>query len=141
VAVDTKPTPPSFTLKEIAQPYDVSPTTTTTVDPFTGEETTITYSGYTVENKTIYIVIKNQLFTPYKNANGEMVYLYYECLYRGHYYEGEGGWSILYLEFYEQSDLEYTFISFRGLPSSGKVDVKVKGVNRNTYFYASFADV
>ncbi|MCL2643762.1 MAG: hypothetical protein FWD52_09745, partial [Candidatus Bathyarchaeota archaeon] len=102
VAADVKPAVPSFTLKEISQPYDVPPTTTTIVDPFTGEETTITYPGYTVGNKTIYIVIKNQPFTPYKNQYGIPVTLRYECSYKPHYSEGD--WIGTYPQYYSQSD-------------------------------------
>ena len=51
VGADVKPVVPSFTLKEISQPYDVSPITIIIVDGYTGEKTTITYSGYHVENK------------------------------------------------------------------------------------------
>ena len=41
------------------------PKTTTTVDQYTGKETTTTIPGYRVENKSIEITIKNQPFTPY----------------------------------------------------------------------------
>jgi hypothetical protein len=128
VALEAKPAIPTFTIQEISQPYDVSPTTTTSVDPYTGEEKIITYPGYTVENKTVYIVIKNQPFTPYKNDKGETMHLYYEYHVRGHYIEGEGGWSLPQPQYYEQSDSEYTLILFKGLPSSGKVDVEVRAL-------------
>jgi len=61
------PTPsfPEFTVKIVAYPYDVPPKTTTTIDQYTGKETTITQPGYHVENKSIEIAIKNQPFTPY----------------------------------------------------------------------------
>jgi len=124
VGDDVKPVAPSFTLKEIAQPYDVPPTTTTIVDGYTGEETTITHPGYTVENKTTYIVIKNQPFTPYKNDKGQTMTLYYTYSYRGHY--SNDVWAIPYPQYYEQSDSEYTMIPFKWLPTSGQVDIRVK---------------
>jgi len=43
----------------------VPPKTTTTVDQYTGKETTTTIPGYRVENQSIEIRIKNQPFTPY----------------------------------------------------------------------------
>jgi len=129
VVAEIKPAAPSFTVQEISQPYDVPPTTTTTVNQYTGEEKTITYPGYTVENKTTYLVIKNQPFTPYKNNKGETINLYYYYAYRGHYYVGEGGWSSGRFQYYAPSDSEYTLIPFDGtIPSSGKIDIRVKAV-------------
>ena len=61
----SKPSVPEFSVKIVAYPYDVPPETTTTIDEYTGKETTITEPGYRVENKTIEITIKNQPFTPY----------------------------------------------------------------------------
>jgi hypothetical protein len=156
VAVDVvKPMVPSFTVQEVAQPYDVPPSTVTIVDPYTGEETITTYPGYTVENKTIYLVVKNQPFTPYKNGKGEMMNLYYYYAYRGHYYEGGGGWSWGRFQYYAQSDSEYTFIHFDGtIPSNGKIDIKVRalvgtlslrnpipGLDSSGNFYFSFEGV
>ena len=127
MGADAKPAVPSFTLKEIAQPYDVPPTTTTIVDGYTGEETTITYPGYTVENKTIYIVIKNQPFTSYRNDKGEWISLCYEYSYKPHY--SDGGWVSGYPQYYWQSDSgECTFIPFKGLPSRGQIDIRVRAL-------------
>ena len=100
--------------------------TVTTVNPYTGEETTITYPGYHEENKTIYIVIKNQPVIPYKNDKGETMNLYYEYCYRGHY--SDSVWTFPYPQYYGQSDLEYTMIPFKGVPSSGQVDVRVRAL-------------
>lgn len=61
----TKPSVPEFTVRIVSYPYDVPPKTTTTIDQYTGEETTTTQPGYHVENKSIEIIIKNQHFTPY----------------------------------------------------------------------------
>ena len=127
VGDDVKPVAPSFTLKEISQPYDVPPTTTTIVDGYTGEETTITYPGYHVENKTTYIVIKNQPFTPYKIDDYKWVTLRYEYSYKPHY-SGSYGW---YLQYYLQSDFwqadsEYTFIPFTDMPSKGQIDIRLR---------------
>ena len=55
-----KPLTPEFTVKIVAHPYDVPPKTTTTIDQYTGKETTTTQPGYHVENKSIEITIKNQ---------------------------------------------------------------------------------
>jgi hypothetical protein len=55
---------PEFTVQIIAHPYDVPPKTTTTIDQYTGKESTNTQPGYCVENKSIEITIKNPQFTP-----------------------------------------------------------------------------
>lgn len=59
-----KPAAPEFTVKIVAHPYDVPPETTTTIDQYTGKETTTTTPGYHVENKSIEITILNPTFTP-----------------------------------------------------------------------------
>jgi len=61
----SKPSVPEFSVRIVTYPYDVPAKTTTTIDEYTGKETTITQPGYHVENKSIEIIIKNQPFTPY----------------------------------------------------------------------------
>jgi hypothetical protein len=61
----SKPSVPEFSVRIVAYPYDVPPETTTTIDQYTGKETTTTTPGYHVENKSIEIIIKNPSFTPY----------------------------------------------------------------------------
>ena len=128
VAPETKPATPTFIIEEISQPYDVPPTTTTTVDPYTGEKTTITYPGYHVENKTTYIKIKNQPNT--QPNNGTTLQLYYQQRYKGHYSNDE--W-ILYPStawgYAEQSDSEYTLLLFsKGMPRHGQVDIQIRAL-------------
>ena len=55
-----KPSVPEFTLKYIDNSYDVPPSTTTTIDQYTGKEIVTTTPGYHVENKSIEITITNQ---------------------------------------------------------------------------------
>jgi archaellum component FlaG (FlaF/FlaG flagellin family) len=61
----SKPSVPEFNVTIVSYPYDVPSKTTTTIDEYTGKETTTTQPGYHVENKSIEIIIKNQPFTPY----------------------------------------------------------------------------
>jgi hypothetical protein len=56
-----KPSVPEFSVKLVAHPYDVPPKTTTTIDQYTGEETTTTQPGYRVENKSIEVTITSPL--------------------------------------------------------------------------------
>jgi hypothetical protein len=78
------PQVPEFTLNVVHNPpYDIAPTTT--VDPYTGE-TRITEPGhYAVKNTTVEISIKNQLFTPYADENGNIINLYYKVSFKGHF--------------------------------------------------------
>jgi len=132
VASEAKPATPTFTIVEISQPYDVPPSTVTTVDPYTGEENTITYPGYHVENKTVCIKIKNQPFTPIKQETGAYIRLYYQYRYKGHY--SEDTWqSIDYDDTrqncFVQSDTEYTLIPLSNrVPRRGQVDIQVRAV-------------
>ncbi len=77
------PTPsvPTFTLKIVARPFSVAPSTT--VDPYTGQ-TTITQNGYSIQNQSIDVTITNQPFTSY-SVNGSEVNLWYQVQYKGHY--------------------------------------------------------
>lgn len=60
-----KPSVPEVSVQLVSHPYDIPAKTNTTVDQYTGKETTNTQPGYHVENKSIEITIKNQPFTPY----------------------------------------------------------------------------
>jgi len=68
---------PQFSVKLVDHSYDLPSNTTTTVDPYIGKETTTTYPGYHVIDRTIEVTIKNQLFTPYTTANNHSINLYY----------------------------------------------------------------
>jgi hypothetical protein len=128
-ATITKPATPTFTVVEISNPYDVPPFSTTTVDGYTGEETTTSAPGYTVENITTYIKIKNQPFTPYKNSDGVVMNLYYEYRFKGHYADGWSGGDPYNNGYYSQSDLDYTLVVYsNNIPQRGQVDVQVRAL-------------
>jgi len=78
----TKPSVPDFTLKYIVDSYDVPPTYK--IDPYTGENV-VDSEGYHVENKTLQVIVKNQLFTPRIDASGNSTSLYYEFRFKGHF--------------------------------------------------------
>lgn len=73
-----KPPVQEFTLKYVDRSYDIAPVTTTKTDPYTGEKTMTTTSGYHVEMKTIEATIKN--------PSGAS---YYNFRWKGHF---EDGW-------------------------------------------------
>jgi hypothetical protein len=77
-----KPSVPEFTLTYVDLSYDVPPTYGT--DQYTGK-TIITQDGYHVDNRSIQFTIKNQPFTPYTDANGTQIGLYYNFRVKGAY--------------------------------------------------------
>jgi hypothetical protein len=90
-----KPYAPQFSAKFIDNSYDVSPFTTTTVNLYTGEETTITTPGHRVIDKTIEVKVTNHSFTQYRTENGYVCDLYYTVQVKGHF-GGEQDWHTLY---------------------------------------------
>lgn len=123
VQAQTKPaTPEEFHITFSAHPYDVAPTYTT--DPYTGEKR-ITEAGRHMENKTIEVSIKNQPFTPYTDANGNNIGLYYNISYKGLY---EDEWHTLY-NHVAATNNEYTVLSksqFGDFPDGVKVEFRVQ---------------
>ena len=84
----TKPSVPNFTVTYVDNSYYMEPVYG--VDQYSGE-TIQTGGGYTVQNKSFELKIKNLPFTPYavKDADGadRQVGISYEIRYKGHYGE------------------------------------------------------
>jgi len=76
----SKPSVPQFTVKFVDNSYDVPPSTTTTVNPYTGEKNTITTPGYHVTNRTIEVKVPNQSFTQYRDEVG--IYVIYTIMFK-----------------------------------------------------------
>ena len=137
-----KPSVPEFTVKLVAHPYDVPSTTTTKIDPYTGKETVITTPGYRVENRSIEVVIKNQPFTPYTDADGKEINLYYNVRVKGHFGEY---WEELYSRYKDhpsaipvQSSSEFTVLSLSAnYPDGAQVDFQVEAILG--YYYNELA--
>ena len=127
------PSVPEFTVKFVAYPYDVPDKTVTTIDQYTGKETVTTIPGYHVENKSIEIVVKNQLFTPYIDG-GHEINLFYGVQVKGHYgddWTSVGGISSnLGQESNVQYDSEYTVFSIdpTQYPSDAVLDFRVQAL-------------
>ncbi|MCL2642955.1 MAG: hypothetical protein FWD52_05550 [Candidatus Bathyarchaeota archaeon] len=83
-AVGKQPVP-QFTVKFVDYSYNVAPTSTTSVDPYTGKETITTIPGYHVEHTRIEVVIKKQSFKPYTDERGYTYDLYYGVQFKGHF--------------------------------------------------------
>ncbi|MCL2643448.1 MAG: hypothetical protein FWD52_08090 [Candidatus Bathyarchaeota archaeon] len=69
---------PQFSVKLVDNSYDLPSNTTTTVDSYTGKETTTTYPGYHIVDRKIEVTIKNQPFTPYTAVTNHTINLYYD---------------------------------------------------------------
>jgi len=138
-----KPPPPSvpqFSVKLVSHPYNVPPTTTSTFDPSTWKETTTTVPGYRVENKSIELTIKNQLFKPYTIHTSERDYdvkLDYIVEVKNHF-DGDPSWQKPN-GYGIQSTSQYTIISYtrrnlyftdwegvNDLPVGSQLDFRVK---------------
>jgi hypothetical protein len=126
-----KPSVPEFTLKYVDTSYDVPSSTTTTTDPYTGEQTVTTHPGYHVKNGTIEVTIKNQEFTPYPIDSQHTISLFYYVSYKGHYaedwdYYPPSTYGREYSAiFIHQSTSDYTVVQFRA-PSEGEMDFRVQ---------------
>lgn len=145
-----KPSVPEFYLKLVDYSYDVPSSTTTTTDPYTGQQTVTIQSGYHVDNKTIEVTIRNQPFTPYYIDNQHAIYLFFNVSYKGHY---SGEWNYHpYRSFSRNSDAvrflfpstsEYTIVPFKAptinAPTDGQMDFKVQAqigyYNEHQEFY------
>jgi hypothetical protein len=141
-----KPSVPEFTIEIVSSPYDVPPTTTTTIDPYTGKETVTTHPGYHVENKTTQIRINNQPFTPYEIQGKDhnwTINLYYNIRLKGHFSQNWG-----YYRLYNGSsdgnlvqdyDSKYTVIFIDSyLPSEGKMDFQIEALTGYEHGVVSF---
>jgi hypothetical protein len=103
-----KPSVPEFTVRFVNSSYEV-PTRYST-DQFTGE--VITRPGYTVDNSSLEIVIKNQQqFSSYE-SNGQIINFYYNVRTKGHY--GQNWTNAYFLSdgLPTQSASDYTILSF-----------------------------
>jgi hypothetical protein len=125
---------PEFTLRYVDNSYDVPPKTTTSTDPYTNEITTTTIPGYHVENRTVEVVIKNNVSASYYNFR-----------YKGHfseewsYYPSDPDSVSRYNHYdsysvpYQASASSYTVATlpsflFESVPAGGKVDVQVQAL-------------
>jgi hypothetical protein len=152
-----EPSVPQFTVALVDHPYDVAPTTTTTIDPYTGKETVITTPGYHAENKSIDITIKNQPLATYNDAEGHTINIYYNVRVKGHFAE-EWEWKELFSPFEIsnaregiswaanqspiQSNSGNTVVSCSAdYPSEAKVDFQVQALQGYfTKYYPIIAD-
>jgi hypothetical protein len=120
-----KPSIPEFTVKYVDNSYDVPPTYE--IDQYTGKNV-MTQAGYHVQNKTIELAIKNQLFTPYKDADGNSIRLYYNIGKKGHF---GNSWGYLDTGYYgldnhyvdADLDSDYTVLTYGLVGNNGTLSL------------------
>ncbi len=126
------PSVPEFSVAYVDHSYDVPVTHWTTTDPYTGEQIAHSSGGEHVDNRTIDVTIKNQPFTPYKDAttSNQIVNMYYNIRSKGHFVDwnsasGSHGQSGL-----QASASPTTAVSFNvgywNVPQGGQIDFQVQ---------------
>jgi hypothetical protein len=135
------PSAPEFTVHFVDNSYDVPPKYA--VSGYTGQNE-IVEAGYHIQNKSIVVTIKNQLFVSYRNENNSLVSLSYCINVKGHFKD----WNQLSGVFSPlSSEKEYTVTyiglssnngsgsyaklwddSSSGLDNGGQVDIRVQAV-------------
>ncbi len=124
---------PQFTIQLGNHSYEVPPVTTTTTNPYTGQQTTTTQPGYYVENETIDFTIVNQPHTSVFVPEYYGIDLYYDIRYKGHF---EDTWTELYTYDEDENILPtatnstYTLISIpQSYPFDAQVDFQIRAIN------------
>jgi hypothetical protein len=144
ISAQTTPSVPEFSLKFVDNSYDykVPPEITTAMNPFTGITNSTTKPGYTVhvENKSIIITIRNQVFTP---SSGNQ-YLLYAVNVKGHYVEfwgtllGEGTFRTQ--DWFPQQSEPPKYPSAGDMPKQSNSDYTVLNYSVNSFAAGSQMD-
>ena len=136
-----KPSVPEFTLKYVTESKEIAPSTT--IDPYTGN--TITNPGYVLTYRIIEIAVENQPFSPYTEANGNYINVYYNVSFKGHHGDT---WSHYpdgtYMSVFNASDSEYTVIrmslgSYPSILDGSELDFRLEALLGH-YNYAQAPD-
>jgi hypothetical protein len=141
-----KPTVPQFTVGFVDHSYNVPVTYTNSTNPYTGQQVITSQGGYHVENKTIEITINNQPFTPYTDAEGHVINLYYNVRAKGHFgqnwTEMFGVQRTVWGDFSKPIDnfgymiqtytSQYTIVEITNPPTQGQMDIQVKALEGYT---------
>jgi hypothetical protein len=140
-----KPSVPEFTVKAVDHSYVVP--ASTSIDPYTGKQ--ITHPSYKVENKTVDVTIRNQIFTP-TNLEGNVTGLFYIIRWKGHfenwtgYYDGNDYLNINHVGDdskiwgIEALNSDYTvksFSDFNGLQTGAEIDFQVRAIIGFNFLY------
>jgi hypothetical protein len=128
------PAIPEFTVKLVNNSYITQPTTTTTTDPYTGKQSTITYPGHYVKDEYVEIQIKNQAFTPYEinyqNIDNRRVNLYFRVIAQGHFSTDRSivDDSATRIEDYAARYTTIKLYTQQNIPSPAQLDFKAQAI-------------
>lgn len=107
----TEPVIPQFTLTYQDNTRMVEPTTFYTTDPYTGKQTaTGSTIGASITNQSITVRITNQPFTPYTDANNNLVQMYHDVRWKGQFADGWEGSLFPNSYIVQDSSKDYTDI-------------------------------
>ncbi|MCW3996496.1 MAG: hypothetical protein NWE98_10175 [Candidatus Bathyarchaeota archaeon] len=81
----SKPSVPEFSVVFVNHSYDVPSTTTTTINPYTGDKIVTTKEGYHIQNDSFVISIRSQPLTAGCAVNGSSIDLFFIVQSKGHY--------------------------------------------------------
>ena len=119
----TTPSVPKFTVKYVDSSYYVQPIYG--VDQYSGK-TVQTGGGFTVENKTIELALKNQKITPYTIRDDDAVrsvYLNFQIRYKGHFGQDWYNYSVGEAYWLDNTVVLFGLGSNRNSPYLGELSV------------------
>lgn len=137
VNAQSLPTPavPEFTVRLVNNSYSTQPTTTTTTDPYTGKQSTITTPSQYVEDEYIEVSIKNPAFKQYtvnyQDIDNRTVNLYFNVRSKGNYTDSWGAQAVQGSTVFGQEmdyNSQYTVVKLytNNVPSPAKIDFEVQ---------------
>jgi hypothetical protein len=80
-----KPSVPQLSVSFVNHSYDVPSTTTTTTNPYTGENVATIKEGYHVQNDSFVVSVRSQPLTIEGQVNGSSIRLFFRVQSKGHY--------------------------------------------------------
>jgi hypothetical protein len=132
----TIPTPsvPEFTVRLVNNSCATQPTTTATIDPYTGKQSNVTIPSQYVKDEYIEVQIKNQAFTlytiNYHNIDNRTVNLYFHVVSKGSFSED---WSVVddsttQIENYTSQYTTIKLYTQQNIPSPAQLDFKAQAI-------------
>ena len=130
-----KPSVPEFTVKYVDESYDIAPTTTSTIEPYTGKTTTSTIPGYHVDKRIIQVTIRNNLNASFYNLRYKGSYVNDSWNYFPFNPDDVNGYSLHNTPAqsppYPATISAYTVLKLylpSSVPNDGSVDIQLQGL-------------
>lgn len=128
-----KPSVPEFSVRLVNNSYSTHPITTTTTDPYTGKQTTVTTPSQYLKDEYIEVSVKNQPFTPYSidyhNIDSRPVNLYFDVIAQGHFTTDKSIVDESQSQIEDYNSQYTNFTLYRNeVPSPAVLDFKVRAI-------------